>query len=943
MKELTDIYKVAGQQFVDDLFKDYLLVTEKLSGSSFSFERHGDGLKFFKGSNKMPINLVDRTLMMYYESAIQYILNKTESHIKDLPEYWRFCFQYFVNNQPGAIEYDNLPTNDLVLTHIQVRNSKGKIAKVIEDPRVLRDWASVFNVTPLIPIFSGYLKEAQKKKIREFLSTPKEDHIEVFGTSSFAKYLIDSLNPTIKQTTLQSDLDKPIDSIIFKFFKQGTNQIFTAKIIDPYTEALMKNKEPIDLRRAPADINEILLLDILAFIEERGLRGGELLTATPHERYLELVSNLFNDYVAKRGVDLQKLDIEKAEFAKGPEFDLNIDLIKNNRTREILQKSESLQNLYKIILGSLRKKRNPNRVGAVMTVSVIEDFNKLVSKIGDTINKETDGKFKTFGDYLNNKVTEEIDYKDLEELVVEEKVLNYNNFINLGKVDILTEARTVNKGDIEKFWIKVYKQYTTKMKMITDFVNVSSRTGVPGEVLRANFGNNDGVALDAINIFLVSNIVGLEKGSYEIEELPVGYISSDYAAYKVIIKKPTKNKTGQDYVPGDSFIITNRYKISKKTGEAAIVGKKDLTPAKLGMGNVSYTNWASLIDPINKFMNNSQYPENYKNFMIEAAKEISTNNKNYNKFTDFTEYATAPVHTITYPIKKSLFDGIDQLSMQNIRNDYGEVLGGFMLLNIIENPGDGVSYPPGEAEPLVDFYFDTYSISSKGGKKGGTPTGDTIVQRIFKMANDKKRVPGPLSFDTIEEQDFYNNVIKVWVNPTKLARSDIYGRIMSLCSVNINDHSNSAYWYLLEKAKLQPDNATQESVEKFLNDLYADKDEFTKFLRTFWEKSTYEWNEAKLKENVDGFGEFIGNHKLGVVFYPLMVEATKILNQKYTKELTKYSQIVTDVKQLYLEVKAKNSSFEFKTVPFSTANFVFEQKSSIPKPFNSNMGIAIVK
>ena len=166
---------------------------------------------------------------------------------------------------------------------------------------------------------------------------------------------------------------------------------------------------------------------------------------------------------------------------------------------------------------------------------------------------------------------------------------------------------------------------------------------------------------------------------------------------------------------------------------------------------------------------------------------------------------------------------------------------------------------------------------------------------------------------------------------------------MSLCSVNINDHSNSAYWYLLEKAKLQPDNATQESVEKFLNDLYADKDEFTKFLRTFWEKSTYEWNEAKLKENVDGFGEFIGNHKLGVVFYPLMVEATKILNQKYTKELTKYSQIVTDVKQLYLEVKAKNSSFEFKTVPFSTANFVFEQKSSIPKPFNSNMGIAIVK
>ena len=40
------------QQFIDDLFKDYLLVTEKLAGSTFSFERHGDQIRFFKGSNK---------------------------------------------------------------------------------------------------------------------------------------------------------------------------------------------------------------------------------------------------------------------------------------------------------------------------------------------------------------------------------------------------------------------------------------------------------------------------------------------------------------------------------------------------------------------------------------------------------------------------------------------------------------------------------------------------------------------------------------------------------------------------------------------------------------------------------------------------------------------------------------------------------------------------
>jgi len=557
MKELANIYKEAGQRFIDDLFKDYLLVTEKLAGSSFSFERHGDEILFFKGSNKQPINLVDRTLMMYYEPAIQYILNKTEGHIKDLPEYWRFCFQYFVNNQPGAIEYDNLPSNNLVLTHIQVRNQKGKIAKVIEDPRVLRDWASAFEVTPLIPIFSGYLKEAQKKKIREFLSTPREDQLELFGTSSFAKYLIDALNPTIKQTTLQRDLDKPIDSIIFKFFKQGTNQIFTAKMIDPYTQGLMKDKEPVDLRRAPADINEILLLDILAFVEERGLRGGELLTVNSEERYLELMSNLFNDYIAKRGVDLQKLDIEKAEFAKGPEFNLNLDLIKNKRTREILQNSESLQNLYKIMVGSLRKKRNPDRVGSVMTASVVEDFNKMINKITDTINKETDGKFKTFGDYLDTKVTEAVDYKDLEELIVEEKTLNYNKFIDLAKVNI-NENKTKE--------VKHLKYYNNFNKESINEKQLS--VSIDGNRI-GSINDND---TDAINT--IKRIAGSSMGKDEVLAMLTNIgIPADYQNDIINIL------AGGDWAKASDYLLNRTLEVSKLLGKklpSAAVNKKYL-------------------------------------------------------------------------------------------------------------------------------------------------------------------------------------------------------------------------------------------------------------------------------------------------------------------------------------------------------------------------------
>lgn len=402
MKELTNIYKEIGQQFVDDLLKDYVVVTEKLSGSSFSFEKAEDSIKFYK-SNDKEINLVDRTLMVYYENAINYIKTVTQGIMTDIPNNWKFCFQYFVHNEPGVIKYDKLPKNNLVLTHIQVKSNSGKIGKIIEDPRVIEDWSKLLNVTPLLPLFKGYLAESQKQKIKDFISTPIEDQLELFKTTSFATYIINLLNPKLSNTMLQVDLSKPIESIIFKFYKPGTTQVFSAKLIDPYTASLMKETSAADLKRIPADINEILLLDILAFIEERGLKQNEILSTTQDERYLELITNIFKDYVTKKDSSIKDIQIEKADFIKGDEFNLNVNLIPNESVRNMLADNERLQDLFKIMLGSLRKKRNPDKPGNVLTKTVIEDFNLLVNKINDLISEETNTEFKTFNDYLKLK------------------------------------------------------------------------------------------------------------------------------------------------------------------------------------------------------------------------------------------------------------------------------------------------------------------------------------------------------------------------------------------------------------------------------------------------------------------------------------------------------------------------------------------------------------
>ncbi len=434
MKELTQIYKDTGKQLIEDLFKDYLVVTEKLSGSSFSFKKSGEGINFYKGKNHRPINLIDRTMMVYYEKPIHYIKSIVTKNLSSIPDNWMFCFQYFPHNSPGIITYDRLPKNNLVLSHISVTSPSGKVLKVIEDPRVLNDWANALGVTALLPIFKGYLTEDQKKKITKFLDTPKEDQSAIFNTNSFAEYLLKILNPSIQSTTLQNDLKKPIESIIFKFYKSGTKQVIAAKLIDPYTINLMKDKEPVELRKLPADINEIILLDLLAFIEERGIKKHEILGDTEDMRYIELVSNIFNDYVTKRGKDITKIDIEKAEFAKGDEFDLNVELIPSQRTKDILNSNPKLKDLFKIMLGSLKKKRK--NTGNIMTPSVIEDFNKMVDKVIDVIQTKDDGKFKTFDDYLKIKSTNESLLPNAEELLIEDKVLDYNNFIQLGKVVI---------------------------------------------------------------------------------------------------------------------------------------------------------------------------------------------------------------------------------------------------------------------------------------------------------------------------------------------------------------------------------------------------------------------------------------------------------------------------------------------------------------------------
>ena len=426
----------------------------------------------------------------------------------------------------------------------------------------------------------------------------------------------------------------------------------------------------------------------------------------------------------------------------------------------------------------------------------------------------------------------------------------------------------------------------------------------------------------------------IKKTDYFIEPIQVGIVSSDYSAYKIIFLNPVTDALDQSYKKGDFFIITNKYKVSKTTGIAGVIGKKTLTPDAMSLPLSDYKNAASLFSAVESFIKSTNYPDNYKNFILQSTREVIADTKNAGTFTDFKTYATSNKTNVVYDITDSLFDGIDQISINNFANDYGEVLGGFMLFNILQDTGEGLRYPTASNERLVDFYFDDYSISSKAGKRGGTPTGDTIIQKIYLLERE-----GNLSFDTVPETDFLNNVVKPWVNAPKLSRSGIYNTVMNLCNVNIADRNNSGYWYLVSQVNVLPEKLTEDTVLKHFDKLYKNIDEFKTVLSTLWNKSGLSWNQKMLDEYTNNYLNL--KKRIGPMFYPITVEITKDLNSKYTSQLTQYSQIVTDVKQLYLDIDIKRGLFSFKTIPFSSANFEFEQKGSIPSPFNSNIGIRI--
>ena len=440
ISHLYDLYNKKGQEFIEKLFNTYVTVNEKMDGSAFIFERSLESgkFKFYKRDQRNPITMVDRTLMKYYETPIQYIESLPPHVLSKIPRGWKFGLEYFSSPQPVEIAYDRMPKNNLILSYVHVVEEAGTVSRTIQEKEKLDTWADLLGVERPPIIFQGDLSDDQKNDILVFLRTPFDELVEEFKTKSFVRYIIGVLNPELEKTALNEDLDKAIEGIVFRFGDPAGGDPVLSKMVDPLFTEMAKNKAQKRKEEKPSDFLGITILDVMNFILEKGVDSFSSRGNTNDERYVSFISSVFVEFLNEYSQRYKGADFQEPPYLKKDEFRINKKFITNKDVIKYLEEDEAFESLFKLILNSFRKIKK--RAGGIINQGALDQFNILIQEIQkrvDVVNESAvfESEMPTFLDFKRkNSDKTKVDYvmeeSETEKEEEEDPFYSYNQFIS---------------------------------------------------------------------------------------------------------------------------------------------------------------------------------------------------------------------------------------------------------------------------------------------------------------------------------------------------------------------------------------------------------------------------------------------------------------------------------------------------------------------------------
>jgi hypothetical protein len=373
MGKLVTINKLNGDEILNGVLNDEIIVYEDIQGSKIwvNWNGHEFCIKPKSISNE-PINMVDLAMQNYYNSAIDYF-NSLDSRVKSLlNKKWWFCFEYFPDNQPGNIEYDRVPLNNLVLTSI---NKSGKYELNIDE---IEEYSRLLSVDPIPIIYSGLLTETMKESIKYFINTSEKDLEYIFGEKSFSYFFYKILNPKIENSFLMTsgDFQKNVEKLILKT-KGGE---YSFELLNPLYVRI-SNENSTDF----VEIYTLILINFLNFSQSVDIEGIKIKGYKWDECYIYIISKLYNIYMSEVKDDLLNFDFVIPKFFDKEKFKINTELITNKLTKDYIGEHPKLEYIFKVILGSFNKKKK--RPIGVFTENTVKLFNNFVDEINLAIDK----------------------------------------------------------------------------------------------------------------------------------------------------------------------------------------------------------------------------------------------------------------------------------------------------------------------------------------------------------------------------------------------------------------------------------------------------------------------------------------------------------------------------------------------------------------------------
>lgn len=371
MSKLITLNGLDEDELVSDMLTDEIIVYEDVQGSKIWVNWNGRDFTIKpKSISSESINLIDLAMQNYYNAAIDYF-NSLDKRVKSLlNKKWWFCFEYFPDNQPGNIEYNKVPKNNMVLTSI---NKSGKYEFNIEE---LEEYARLFNVDVVPVIYQGTLTESMKEAIKYFLNTSEDDLEYIFGEKSFAYFFYKILNPSLDSSFLMDSdyYQENVEKLIIKTSKDDVS----FELLNPLYSRLDNTNDTEFV-----EVYTLILINFLNFCQSVNIDEIKLKEETKDEAYIYLMSKLFNIYVSQVKEDLLKFDFIVPDFFDKEKFKINTELIENKLTKDYINQNHKLEYIFKVILGSFKSKRK-KPIG-IFTENTVVLFNKFVDDINKII------------------------------------------------------------------------------------------------------------------------------------------------------------------------------------------------------------------------------------------------------------------------------------------------------------------------------------------------------------------------------------------------------------------------------------------------------------------------------------------------------------------------------------------------------------------------------